>query len=118
MEPVTAEMLFVIPDIGGYTNFMIAHQEAPEYAQKVIRQLMDAMLKEKEIPLRISSVEGTLFFCTHLKKMAQSGKRRKIPSPTQSKTFLSRFMPKHGDLWEKSSAVAMHASILSRLASK
>lgn len=55
-------MLFVIPDIGGYTNFMLAHQEAPEYAQKVIRQLMDAMLKEKEIPLKISTVEGDALF--------------------------------------------------------
>jgi hypothetical protein len=61
-ETPEVEMLFVIPDISGYTNFMLAHQQAPEYAQSVIRQLMEAMLKEKAIPLKISSIEGDALF--------------------------------------------------------
>lgn len=62
MEHKESEMLFVIPDIGGYTSFMLAHQEDPEYAQGVVRQLMGAMLKEKGIPLKVSSIEGDALF--------------------------------------------------------
>ncbi len=55
-------MLFVIPDIGGYTRFMLHHKKTPEYAQGVIRSLMEAMLHAKEIPLRVSSIEGDALF--------------------------------------------------------
>lgn len=60
--PIGVDMLFVIPDIGGYTRFMLHHKKTPEYAQSVIRSLMEAMLREKEIPLRVSSIEGDALF--------------------------------------------------------
>lgn len=61
-EPLGVDMLFVIPDIGGYTRFMLHHKRTPEYAQSVIRELMEAMLKEKDVPLRVSSIEGDALF--------------------------------------------------------
>lgn len=60
--PIGVDMLFVIPDIGGYTRFMLHHKKTPEYAQGVIRSLMEAMLHAKEIPLRVSSIEGDALF--------------------------------------------------------
>ncbi len=55
-------MLFVIPDIGGYTQFMLKHNKTPEHAQLIVRELMEAMLHEEKMPLHISSIEGDALF--------------------------------------------------------
>lgn len=90
-EPIGVDMLFVIPDIGGYTRFMLHHKKAPEYAQGVIRSLMEAMLRAKEIPLKVSSIEGDALFLYAIRESDELWEREKATVAATIENFFVAF---------------------------
>jgi class 3 adenylate cyclase len=52
----------VIADISGYTNFMVSSKAALSHAQAIITELIEAIVHEIRIPLRIAEIEGDAVF--------------------------------------------------------
>jgi hypothetical protein len=62
MEPKPERLLLILADISGYTRFMLANQLAWVHGQQVITQLIEAILREVEIPLEVKEIEGDAVF--------------------------------------------------------
>ncbi len=62
VEPKTKRLLLILADISGYTRFMLASQLALVHGQQVITQLIEAILREVEIPLQVKEIEGDAVF--------------------------------------------------------
>ena len=62
MEPKTERLLLILADISGYTEFMLASQVALVHGQQVITNLIEAILREVEIPLEVKEIEGDAVF--------------------------------------------------------
>lgn len=56
------DVLLVIADISGYTDFMVATRAELAHGQKIIGVLLESILEEVEIPLEISKLEGDAVF--------------------------------------------------------
>ena len=56
------EMILILADISGYTRFMMSNRMAVIHAQGIISTLMKAVIREVEIPLEISKLEGDAIF--------------------------------------------------------
>jgi Protein of unknown function (DUF2652) len=55
-------VFLIITDISGYTAFMLAHRTALMHGQFIISELTKAIIKQVEIPLEISKLEGDAVF--------------------------------------------------------
>lgn len=62
MEERPRKVVLVIADISGYTKFMTAHRAALSHAQAIITDLMNSIIAEINIPLRVAEVEGDAVF--------------------------------------------------------
>lgn len=67
MEPRTESVVLILADISGYTRFMIANQQALVHAQMIITKLLEAIIREVEIPLEVKEVEGDAVFLYAIK---------------------------------------------------
>ena len=56
------DVFLIITDISGYTSFMVAHRTALVHGQLIISELTKAIIKQVEIPLEISKLEGEAVF--------------------------------------------------------
>ncbi len=56
------DVFLIITDISGYTSFMVAHRTALVHGQLIISELTKAIIKQVEIPLEISKLEGDAVF--------------------------------------------------------
>ena len=56
------DVFLIITDISGYTPFMVAHRTALVHGQLIISELTKAIIKQVEIPLEISKLEGDAVF--------------------------------------------------------
>ncbi len=56
------DVFLIIADISGYTRFMLAHRTALMHGQFIISELTKAIIKQVEIPLEISKLEGDAVF--------------------------------------------------------
>ncbi len=56
------KVLLVIADISGYTEFMVSSKTEIEHSQHVITELIQAIIKEIQIPLEVSKLEGDAVF--------------------------------------------------------
>ncbi len=56
------DVFLIITDISGYTPFMMAHRTALVHGQLIISELTKAIIKQVEIPLEISKLEGDAVF--------------------------------------------------------
>lgn len=61
-EQTTKEVVLLIADISGYTEFMVSSDLEIEHSQHVITQLIQAIIREVEIPLEVSKLEGDAIF--------------------------------------------------------
>lgn len=57
------DVLLLIADISGYTRFVAANQTELAHSHKVISALLEAILAEVELPLRVAKLEGDAVFC-------------------------------------------------------
>ena len=55
-------VLLALCDISGYTRFMVAHREALAHGQVIITELMQALLREANLPLVVAKLEGDAVF--------------------------------------------------------
>jgi hypothetical protein len=65
MEPTElkeADVLFVLPDISGYTKFMIANEKSLAHAQAIISELIRTIIAESKAPLKVAEIEGDAVF--------------------------------------------------------
>lgn len=63
MDPTPERDVFlIITDISGYTSFMVAHRTALVHGQLIISELTKAIIRQVEIPLEISKLEGDAVF--------------------------------------------------------
>lgn len=55
-------LIIVLADISGYTDLMVASQTAAIHGQIVVSTLLEALLKEVDIPLQLQEIEGDAVF--------------------------------------------------------
>ena len=58
----THPVLLIIADISGYTRFMVSGDIETRHSQHVINELIHSIIREVEIPLEISKLEGDAIF--------------------------------------------------------
>jgi hypothetical protein len=61
-ETPEKNVFLIITDISGYTPFMVAHRTALVHGQLIISELTKTIIKQVEIPLEISKLEGDAVF--------------------------------------------------------
>ena len=82
------DMILILADISGYTRFMLANRAALIHAQGIISTLMQAVIREVEIPLEIAKLEGDAIFM-----FADSGRSQDWPATcAQVGARLARFI--------------------------
>lgn len=62
MAPRESPVVLILADISGYTRFMVANQLAAVHGQMIITALLEAILREVDIPLRLQGIEGDAVF--------------------------------------------------------
>jgi len=62
MEPREAPVMLILADISGYTKFMVENQLSAIHGQMVITSLIETILREVDIPLRLQGIEGDAVF--------------------------------------------------------
>lgn len=58
----THKVLLIIADISGYTKLMVSSDIEIKHSQHIISELIQTLIKEVEIPLEISKLEGDALF--------------------------------------------------------
>ena len=58
----THDVLLIIADISGYTRLMVSSDIETRHSQHIISELIQAIIKEVEIPLEVSKLEGDAIF--------------------------------------------------------
>jgi len=67
VDPRIERVVLILADISGYTRFMLANQTALVHGQMVITKLLEAIIREVEIPLEVKEIEGDAVFLYAIK---------------------------------------------------
>ena len=62
------DVLLMIADISGYTEFMLSTNLEIEHSQEIISQLISTIIEQIDIPLEISKLEGDAVFIYAVKE--------------------------------------------------
>jgi len=62
MEAIEKRVVVVLADISGYTRFMVENQMAAVHGQQCITYLIETLIREIDIPLRLQEIEGDALF--------------------------------------------------------
>ncbi|MGD2140579.1 MAG: DUF2652 domain-containing protein [Burkholderiales bacterium] len=62
MQPIEKRVVIVLADISGYTRFMVENQMSAIHGQQYITFLIETLLREVSIPLRLQEIEGDALF--------------------------------------------------------
>jgi len=62
MEPREEQLIIILADISGYTKFMVENQMAAVHGQMCITFLIETILREVDIPLKLQEIEGDAVF--------------------------------------------------------
>ena len=62
MQPRENELVIILADISGYTRFMVENQLSAVHGQICISTLIEALLREVDIPLTLQEIEGDAVF--------------------------------------------------------
>ena len=66
-DGTTQPVLLMLADISGYTQFMVEHDAALRHSQTIIGELLESLIRQVDVPLRISAVEGDALFLYAIK---------------------------------------------------
>jgi 2-polyprenyl-3-methyl-5-hydroxy-6-metoxy-1,4-benzoquinol methylase len=58
----TQHVLLMMVDISGYTRFMVSHAKELRHSQTIIGELLESLMRQVDVPLRISEIEGDALF--------------------------------------------------------
>jgi hypothetical protein len=61
-QPREQSLIIILADISGYTRFMLENQTAAVHGQQCITFLIETLLREVDIPLRLQEIEGDAVF--------------------------------------------------------
>lgn len=92
------DVFLIITDISGYTSFMVAHRTALVHGQLIISELTKAIIKQVEIPLEISKIEGDAVFLYAIVDDPKSGDDLPRQIGRKLKVFLTAFSEKLKEL--------------------
>jgi hypothetical protein len=70
------QVLLFIADISGYTSYMLTNNRASEHAKRSISLLISCLVKQIELPLKISKLEGDAIFLYLLSPSLQGDEDR------------------------------------------
>jgi hypothetical protein len=62
MDAHERQLVVILADISGYTRFMLENQTAAVHGQLCITTLIETLLREVDIPLRLQEIEGDALF--------------------------------------------------------
>ncbi len=62
MDAVEKRVVIVLADISGYTKFMVENQMSAVHGQQCITFLIETLIREIDIPLRLQEIEGDALF--------------------------------------------------------
>lgn len=62
MQAVEKRVVVVLADISGYTRFMVDSQMSAIHGQQYITYLIESLLREVDVPLRLQEIEGDALF--------------------------------------------------------
>ena len=61
-QPHEQPLILILADISGYTRFMLENQQSAVHGQQCITFLIETLLREVDIPLRLQEIEGDAVF--------------------------------------------------------
>lgn len=61
-EPREQPLVIILADISGYTRFMLENQKSAVHGQQCITFLIETLLREVDIPLKLQEIEGDAIF--------------------------------------------------------
>lgn len=70
-------VLLMLVDISGYTKFMVSHDKELRHSQTIIGELLESLMRQVDVPLRISNIEGDALFLYAVKSGEQEVWRRR-----------------------------------------
>ena len=79
-ESEAQPVLLMLVDISGYTQFMVSHDKELRHSQMIIGELLESLMREVDIPLRLSRVEGDALFLYAVKSGEEEVWRRRSGS--------------------------------------
>ena len=68
MESIEKKVVLIIADISGYTRFMVTNKTSLIHSQVIITELIKTIIKQVEIPLKVSKLEGDAVFTYAVKE--------------------------------------------------
>jgi hypothetical protein len=68
VESLERDVILILVDISGYTRFMVSNRDALLHSQVIITELIKTIIKQVEIPLEISKLEGDAVFLYAVKE--------------------------------------------------
>ena len=55
-------VVLIVADISGYTDFMLSHRKAVAHSQMIIRELIETLIRQIDVPLELVELEGDALF--------------------------------------------------------
>lgn len=77
VESKALPVLLMLVDISGYTRFMVSHEKELRHSQMIIGELLESMMRQVDVPLRISRIEGDALFLYAVKSGEEEVWRRR-----------------------------------------
>ncbi len=92
MEAVEKRVVVVLADISGYTKFMVENQMSAVHGQQCITYLIETLIREIDIPLRLQEIEGDALFLYAEDPGSEAGWQDVLRQvPTKLKRFFDAF---------------------------
>lgn len=79
-EAEAQPVLLMLVDISGYTKFMVSHDKELRHSQTIIGELLESLMHQVDVPLRISRIEGDALFLYAVKSGDDEVWRRRSSS--------------------------------------
>jgi arsenite methyltransferase len=67
VEGTTQPVLLLFVDISGYTRFMVEHSKELRHSETIVRELMESLIEQVDVPLRVAGIEGDALFLYAIK---------------------------------------------------
>ena len=77
VEAEAQPMLLMLVDISGYTKFMVSHNKELRHSQMIIGELLESLMGQVDVPLRVSRIEGDALFLYAVKSGDEEVWRRR-----------------------------------------
>lgn len=76
VEAEAQPVLLMLVDISGYTRFMVSHDKELRHSSMIVGALLESLLDQVDVPLRVSRIEGDALFLYAVKSSDEEVWRR------------------------------------------